>query len=59
MCINLSLGKQGQMQNKIKSVYLNQGYDLQTEIFFIKIDYLNIFDLNHSTWLYHHHQLWP
>lgn len=58
MCINLSLEKQGQMQNKIKSVYLNQGYELQTEIFFIKIGYLNNFDLNHFTWLYHHQQQW-
>lgn len=46
--INLSLGKQGQIQNKIRSDYLNQGYCLETEIFLIKIDDLDNFDLNLS-----------
>lgn len=58
MWINLSLGKQGQMQNKIRSDYLNQGYCLQTEIFLIKSDDLDNSDLNLSAWLCHH-QRWP
>lgn len=48
MWINLSLRKQGQMQNKIRSDYLNQGHFLNTEIFLIKIDESDNFDSNHS-----------
>lgn len=56
--INLSLGKQGQIQNKIRSDYLNQGYCLETEIFLIKIDDLDNFDLNLSV-CFCRHLLWP
>lgn len=38
MWINLSLGKQGQTQNKTRSGYLNQGYCLQTETVLMKTD---------------------
>lgn len=48
MWINLSLIKQGQMQNKIRSDYSNQGYFLKTEIFLIKIDESDNFDSNLS-----------
>lgn len=58
MWINLSLIKQGQMQNKIRSDYSNQGYFLKTEIFLIKIDESDNFDSNLSAWLFDH-QLWP